>query len=306
MIKKALFIGSKQFGLDTLKLISELSPGLITRVITCDDSKDPRNRMDEFIAHAKKYDLDLFVSKSKSVTHEIVKDYQPDLCFVNGWYQLLLEETLVIPKFGVIGIHHSLLPKYRGGSPLVWQIINNEEELGTSIFYLDKGMDSGDIILQTSIRNKGLYIDEARQQLEKKVLNELRIIWPEIISDTHEKSHQCHENATYCAQLLEEDGEINWSDKPENILSGIRARSLPYPCAYFFYKEEKIRVTRAKPYDTIIYGLPGQLVAFEEHTGYPVISCGNGKAIVIEKILAQDNQLVAAQQVLSSTKIRLA
>lgn len=102
--------------------------------------------MDAFIAYAKEYDLDLLVSKSKSVTHEMVKDHQPDLCFVNGWYQLLLEDTLAIPKFGTVGIHHSLLPKYRGGSPLVWQIINNEEEIGTSVFYLDKGMDSGDIV----------------------------------------------------------------------------------------------------------------------------------------------------------------
>ena len=305
MIKKLLFIGSKQFGLDTLKLISELSPDLINLVITCDDSQDTRNRMKEFITHTKNYKMDLIISKSKSMTHEIVKEYQPDLCFVNGWYQLLLEETLAIPKFGVIGIHHSLLPKYRGGSPLVWQIINNEKELGSSIFYLDKGIDSGDIIHQTKIYNKSLYIDDARQQLEEKVLKELRIIWPKILNNTNKKTPQCHEESTYCAQLLEKDGEINWNDKLENIISGIRARSLPYPCSYFIYQGEKIKVVRAKPYDRIIYGLPGQLVTFEQDTYYPVISCGNGRAIVLEKILVKDNELIPPQQVLSSTTIRL-
>lgn len=305
MINKILFIGSKKFGLDTLKLIEALSPGLIQCIITCHDEHDSRSQKDAFLAHAEKHAIDIVFSKSKAATHELVQEYQPDLCFVNGWYQLLLEPTLLIPKFGFIGIHHSLLPKYRGGSPLVWQLINNEKQLGSSLFYLDKGMDSGDIILQTSIDNEALYIDAAREQLEEKILKELAILWPKIITNTHKKYAQQHEDATYCAQLLEEDGKIHWHAPQESILAKIRAQSLPYPCAFTFYQEEKMKIVQAKAYDPTFYGIPGQLLAFEEHTGHPIISCGNGKAIVIETILSTDGKIKPAQQVLSSVKIRL-
>lgn len=305
MINKVLFIGSKQFGLDTLILLRQLSPGLITKVLTCDDHNDLRSRKDQFFSYAEQHGLDLLYSDSKLLTHEIIQSYEPDLCFVSGWYQLFLEQTLIIPKFGFIGIHHSLLPKYRGGAPLVWQIINNEKVLGSSIFYLDNGTDSGDIIFQTSIDNNELYIDTARRLLEEKILKGLELLWPKIITNTHTRRQQEHENATYSAQLLKDDGRVNWNEQPERILARIRAQSLPYPCAYSYYNDERVKFVSAKIFDGIFYGLPGQLVTFQKSSGNPIISCGNGKAIVIEKILMDDGQIVDAQKILSSLKIRL-
>lgn len=144
--------------------------------------------------------------------------------------------------------------------------------MGSSLFCFDKGTDSGNIISQFLIANDGLNIAEAKQQ--------------------------GHSLAIYCAQLLPDDGYINWDQPAEIILAQIRSQSLPYPCAFSFCNGMKIKIVAAALYPQKFYGLPGQLVYFEQNSMNPIIACEAEEAIV-EELLSDDGVVILANSGLS-------
>lgn len=80
---------------------------------------------------------------------DILKDINPDVICVVAYGKIIPKEILEIPKYGCVNVHPSLLPQYRGSAPIQWAILNGDKETGVTTMYLDEGMDSGDIILQT-------------------------------------------------------------------------------------------------------------------------------------------------------------
>ena len=100
-----------------------------------------------------------------------------------GWYWIFSEDVLNSVPNGFIGVHYSLLPKYRGFSPLVWSIINGENEAGFSMFSMNAGMDEGDIWLQKKISvGKNEYIGEIMDKFEKEVVNSFSELLPDILN----------------------------------------------------------------------------------------------------------------------------
>ena len=122
--ERALFLGSKKFGLEIFKSIYYTSEDLKWRVLCPQDLDDIRTYQDEFLNFCRRENLDLLVVTSVAMVTEAVKDFEPDVMIVSGYYNILPKKLLDLVPLGVWGIHNSLLPKYRGGAALVWQIIN--------------------------------------------------------------------------------------------------------------------------------------------------------------------------------------
>ncbi|MDO8994413.1 MAG: formyltransferase family protein, partial [Daejeonella sp.] len=142
-INKVLFIGSKKLGLNCLKAIRTVSENTISGVLTIDDSMDPRSVLQEYITYCKENNIKLSIAKNRKDSEQIIVYENPELCLVICWYWLFTKTILETVPFGFIGLHNSLLPKYRGGSPLVWNIINGEETVGFSLFSFTERMDDG-------------------------------------------------------------------------------------------------------------------------------------------------------------------
>ena len=149
-----IFIGSKQIGLEVLARIYELYPKQLKGVITFDDSNDIRTKLDSFKTLSKTIKKPLYILTKPSELVNVVEKVKPDLGIVVGWYWIIKPNILNKVRRGILGIHASQLPKYRGSAPLVWQIINGEKESGVTLFYFDKGMDSGDIVGQKRFKIK--------------------------------------------------------------------------------------------------------------------------------------------------------
>lgn len=157
-------------------------------------------------------------------------------------YLFLIEETLIaLPKKLAFNIHGSLLPKFRGRTPHVWAIINNETETGITAHSLDRGCDTGPIIKQFKVpievndtgalileKFKELYISMVDSVLEEVAINNFQFI------------PQDHTKATFFGKRTPDDGEINWNWQKERIYNWIRAQAYPYPGAFSFYKKEKV------------------------------------------------------------------
>ena len=160
-------------------------------------------------------------------------------------------KILAIPPLGCVGIHASLLPKYRGGAPLVWAMIHGERETGVTMFFFEKGMDSGDVIAQNRFRIE--QEDTISDVLRKSKLASLSILTeflPQIASGTAPRIPQDESQATYFPQRSPEDGRIDWSWSSEQIRNFIRAQTKPYPGAYTIVNDKKLIIWSADVVET--------------------------------------------------------
>lgn len=155
---------------------------------------------------------------------------------------LFLLEGDVIKKFKYpINLHGSLLPKYRGRTPHVWAIINNEKETGVTAHFIDEGCDTGDIILQKKIpifeNDTGFSVLEKYTKIYPIMVREIINLYK---SNKIKKIKQNESIASVFGKRTPDDGKINWNWQKERIKNWVRAQAFPYPGAFTFFNDNKI------------------------------------------------------------------
>jgi len=157
---------------------------------------------------------------------EYFKGLNPDICIVADYGRIIPAHYLEIPKFGFINIHPSLLPKYRGPSPIQTTIINGDMETGVTIIKVDAEVDHGDILssikYQVSREKKYKDTESDLAGLGAKLLTETL---PKYLSGEIKPQEQDHSRATYTKMLVRQDGRIDWGQPAEKIYDLIRAIS---------------------------------------------------------------------------------
>ncbi len=233
-----------------------------------------------------------FTRKFDDAVLQTLASWQPDLLVVIGWYHLIPARVRELAPLGTVGVHWSLLPKYRGGSPLVWAIINGETQTGASLFYLEEKIDAGKIVAQTAV---SIGEHEEVGDLIRK-LNEVsaRLAGehiPKILRGTAAAWEQAEADATFFPARLPEDGEIDWHWPARRIYDFIRAQTLPYPCAFTYYGGHKIKVVKA---------------SLQPQTGLHVRVCaGDGAWLGLDQLIIDDEDAIRqAQQYFQQAEIR--
>ncbi|MFA6754157.1 MAG: methionyl-tRNA formyltransferase [Candidatus Paceibacterota bacterium] len=253
---RIIFMGASKFGFSCLEKIFEMKEDVVAifsipEKFNISYSKNSVKNFNHksFRGIAKKFNVPFVEITGKMKEYEDqIRNLNPDLILVIGWYYMIPKRIMDIPKLGCVGIHNSLLPKYRGGAPLVWAIINGEKESGVSFFYFAEGVDNGDIIAQKKflITQKDT-IKTVYEKAEKKALKILERSIPLIKRKKAQKIKQDESKATYFPQRTPEDGEINWNRKSSEIYNFIRAQTKPYPGAFFYNNVgQKIKIWKAK------------------------------------------------------------
>ncbi|MAM89332.1 MAG: hypothetical protein CME36_18685 [unclassified Hahellaceae] len=302
--RKALFLGSKSFGLSIFKTIFEASSHIDWTVLCPSDVGDSRSCYNDYVEFCARHDLKLLLAYSlKEVAIEI-DAFAPDVMVVCGYYRILPRNVLDKVPLGVWGIHNSLLPKYRGGSPLVWQIINDEKVIGSSFFKLADGTDDGDILCQVRFQApRDITISQAGAALEGLWIEKLSAHWARLIAGNAVATPQDHLLASYCAQRTEDDGQINWDMSAREIDCFIRAQAAPYPQAFFDYQGKKVRVVKHGADERLIYGTPGQVFS-RTVSGEVIVVCGGSSALRLVEVRTEECTCPAGE-VLDSLSIRL-
>lgn len=303
MINKVLFIGSKRQGEKCLAEMLTIAPDSVVAVITIDDSADTRSRFNQIKNLAKQHNKSLFVVGSKNETEKVIRRLLPELCIVIGWYWMFSEALIDDVPYGFLGIHNSLLPKYRGSAPLVWSMINGERELGFSLFEFTAKMDSGLIWHQGSITlQQDMFVEDVLEKIESQCVEFFANQYLDILNQNIVKKKQNEQEATFCAPRIPADGLIDWKQDADTIFNFIRAQSRPYPGAYTYHQGQKLTIWRAYPLDCVYHGTPGQVaISSDDNT---VVICGKSTALKIVEI-AFDGKDFGASDVLNSVKIRL-
>lgn len=195
----------------------------------------------EIIDFATSKKIPLFIGNPRNGRlSDFIGDVENELLLSINY--LFLVEIDLIKKFKYpINIHGSLLPKYRGRTPHVWAIINNENETGVTAHVIDVGCDTGDIILQKKIKIKlndtGFSLLEKFIEVYPKVVKEIIYLYS---TNNIKKTTQDHSLASSYPKRSPKDGQINWDWDKERIRNWVRAQSFPYPGAFAFYENIKI------------------------------------------------------------------
>ncbi len=254
---RVVFLAASEYGVECLKCASGIPEcnvvGIITMpeqyTITYDKGKVKKSgnkALPALIQFSENYGKELYISKKMNSTDTVnkIREWNPDLIIVSGWYQMIGREILSIPSKGVIGLHASMLPQYRGGAPLVWQMINGEEYAGISLFYMDEGCDTGDIIAQEKVR---IYESDTIKELyERAGKIGIKILCENIPLIEKGKANRIRQeiddkNVPYPIRS-EADGLIDWDKSPKEIMNFVRAQTRPYPGAYTIIGNKKVTI----------------------------------------------------------------
>ncbi len=242
-----IFMGTPEFSVPALReLINK--KWHISAVITQPDK--PAGRKQETKPSpvkelALKNSLPLLQPKSlrSAETIKKIKELRPNIIIVVAYGKMIPAEILNISKYGCVNIHPSLLPKYRGPSPIQSAILNGDKKTGLTVMLLDEGMDSGPILAQEKI---GLSGDETAGTLHDK-LAELgaKMLLPAIaryIEGKIKPMPQDSDKATICKIISREDGHIDWNRSAKDIERQFRA-FYPWPGVYTFWKDKRLKIT---------------------------------------------------------------
>ena len=176
---------------------------------------------------------------------QVLRDIAPDVIVVVAFGQILKNNILSLPKYGCINVHASLLPKYRGASPIQWAVINGEKETGITIMHMDAGIDTGDMILQKKIalapdETAGSLFDRLTEMAGPTLIEALK----SIEDGTAVSTPQNNDEATYVSMLKKSMGHLSFEHSAEELERLIRGL-IPWPGAYTFVNGKMLKIWKA-------------------------------------------------------------
>ncbi|KUG03784.1 methionyl-trna formyltransferase [hydrocarbon metagenome] len=189
-----------------------------------------------------------------------IREWHPEIIIVASYGQIIPESILEYPTYGCINVHASILPEYRGAAPIQRALMAGEDSTGITIMYMDKGLDTGDILAQYELPIRDEMDHGTLENILAEIGAELLIqVIKEIEQGSASRMKQDDSRATYAHMLKPEDEVINWSEPSGAIFNQIRALS-PSPGSYTWLDDRKIKIFAARIIDESTDGEIGQVV----------------------------------------------
>jgi methionyl-tRNA formyltransferase len=296
---KVLFFGTAQISKTYLESLHKSANNVF--VVTIPDR--PALRGQKLTSSAvKTYSLENNINfiAPEQFTPEVIeqiRSFMADVGVVVAYGKIIPEKIFNLPKYRTFNIHFSLLPKYRGAAPVQYALLNGETETGVTSFYIEKSLDSGDIIVQ-----KKLYI--AQTDNCKTLFNKLIPLGLEAMNETLEllisgKTVDTPQagQPTFAPTLKKESGHINWNKKASNIYNQFRGLYL-WPGIYSLVSRGKLTGKRIKFADIEVFDSNsknkdfGVVSSIEKDKGF-VVSCLDGKILVL-KVQPENKHVMSA------------
>ncbi len=310
-----IFFGSSKFAVPALEEI--INAGYkISCVVTQPDRKKGRGlHMEgtEVKKMAQSNGLKIYQPQriNTSEATGFLKNLSPDLFVVISYGQILSQEILDIPKLLAINAHASLLPKYRGASPISCSIINDDKQTGVTIMKMAKDMDAGPVILQEKINIEDR---DTISTLEEK----LSVLAADLVIEALKLNKgnkyilipQDDKQVSFAPKLKKEDGLIDWSKSAGDISNLIRG-CFSWPGAFTYYKGKMLKIYRAQVSKSPCLSVrqtghqvtvsPGEVIEVNKHE--IIVATGRGN-LLIQELQIEGKRIMTAQEFISGHKIK--
>ncbi len=287
---KIVFMGSPDFSVPSLKAIYESPDFEIKAVYSMPDKPKGRGKalaatpIKNFaIEHNIPVRTPISLKKEPEEIN-VLRSFEPDYLVVVAYGLILPQSVLDIPKIAAVNLHASLLPKFRGSSPMQYAILNGLKETGNTVMLMSKGMDEGDMLATNHISIEEN--DDLEAVHDKLSISGAPLLMKTLIDYAEGKITpipQDNSQATYTSKITSETAKIDWNKPASEIRNLIYAMS-PFPGAWFeCEKDTRIKVFRAKVVENTTNEKPGHLLSCCPKSGI-VISCGNSTAIRLTEL----------------------
>lgn len=257
------FIGAVRFSLHAFHEVLRHG-GEIVLVLTLDPSKSARHADFADLASAaaaRNLPVHLVTNINAPDALAVLRAAAPDVIFIFGWSQLVGSELRAIAP--CIGTHPALLPQNRGRHPIVWALVHGLEKSGLTFFYIDEGVDSGDILWQRAFAigpddDAGLLLTRIEELASAGIAEFL----PQLQAGAAPRRPQDHSLANVWRKRTEADGCIDWRQTAREIHNLVRALAAPYPGAHTFMEGHRVSVWRSSPVlDAAGHEAPGTILS---------------------------------------------
>jgi methionyl-tRNA formyltransferase len=283
-VARVIFMGTPEFAVPCLQTL--IATQQVVGVVTQPDKPAGRGnqlRPSPVKVVAEAAGLPVYQPKSlrREEAAEPLREWQPDVIVVAAFGQILRPHVLYLPPHGSINVHASLLPRWRGASPIQHAIMAGDTESGVTLMRMDEGLDTGPMLVQEALpigpretaamlhdRLAALGADMLRRRLDDILAGRIQ---PVLQPDT---------GFTYAPMIAREEGEIDWSRDAAELDRLVRAMT-PWPGAYTWWNGQPFKIVRARPAaGELPDGLPGEVVHAAE--GLVVLVAGGG--LVLEEV----------------------
>lgn len=303
---KIAFMGTPDFSVPCLQALAS-SKHEVVGVFCQPDKPVGRKqelRMPDVKIEALKHNFEVFqpasLKNGKGV--EILKAINPDLVIVVAYGKILPADFLSFPKFGCINVHASILPKYRGASPIHWAVINGDSETGVTTMQMDEGLDTGDIIL---CKKTPIDINSTTEEMFDILSNlgaEAMLETIELVEKGEVKTTpQNHSEATAVGLLSKELGVIDWNDSALSIHNKIRGL-YSWPGASTKLDGKILKLHSSILSDEKGNNIPGSVV---KNNSAFVVCCGDNKCIELKEVQLEGKKRMEAAAFLNGKEIPL-
>lgn len=303
---KIVFMGTPEIAAVVLRRLAQWPEGRIELVVTHPDKPRGRKRVmqaPEVKVAAEALGLDVFqperVRDEESVAR--IRAAQPDFLVVAAYGEFLPQSILKLPRIAPLNLHTSLLPAYRGASPIATAILEGEEVTGVTTMWISNRMDAGDILLQASLP---ILDGETTGELEARLAPlgaELMVRTLEEFrgnDDTMPRVVQDEQKATFAGKFSKEDGGLDWSKPALRLEREVRAFN-PWPGSYthFAWHDRRmlLKVHRAKALDAVLDApAPGSLV--DAPAGRLIVAAGEGTQLELLQVQPEGKRAMSAEE----------
>lgn len=302
---RTIFMGTPEFSLESLRYLYEKTNLLL--VVTKEDKVNSRGNKIVF-SSVKKYATDNNIPyiQPKSVKtdeiYEKLAELNPDLIVVAAYGKIIPKKLIELPTYGIINVHSSILPKYRGASPIHAALLNGDTKTGVTTMMIDEGLDTGDIL---DIKEVDIDETDTLGTLTKKLSNLSYDLLDEtitkLLNNTLVRTKQDNSKASVVGLIKKSDLLIDFRDDNKKIYNKVRAFN-PEPTAYVMLKEENIKIYEIEKIDREYEGVLGEVVELTKKG--PIIKCGRG-AIKLLKVKIQGKKVQTGADLVNGRKILL-
>lgn len=220
-----------------------------------------------------------------------IREIRPDVIVVVAYGQIIPASIINLPRHKSVNVHFSLLPKYRGASPVQWAVLNGETRTGVTIFRLNEKMDEGDILASEEVT---ILPRENAHSLETRLSHigaELLLKTLAVI-DRVQPAPQDHTLATYAPKLKKEDGLVDWTQDAETVDRKVRAMT-PWPSAYTFLRGRRLILLEGQPsFEKTDPLASGTVVSIEKYG--MTICCKNGSLYLVQTLQPENKKAMGA------------
>jgi methionyl-tRNA formyltransferase len=301
---RVVFLGTPEFAVPSLRALASGGHEVAAVFTQPDRPKGRGGQIAESPVKLAAVELAIPVYQPERIRRaeafEELRQLAPEIMVVVGYGQIIPQAIIDLPQHGILNVHASLLPKYRGAAPIQWAIANGETETGVTIMQIDAGLDTGDMLLKEAV---SIDPDETAPELSARLATLGAVLLLKVMRQfedgTVQREKQDDAQASHAPILRKEDGLIDWSRPAQQIYNRLRGFN-PWPGAYTTFRGQQLSVLSAKPVHSMTTA-PGVLQVEKRRV---FAGCGENTALELLEVQLAGKKRMPAEAFANGYQIK--